>query len=470
MKRRRFLIYSLSIIFVFYQMTKGCSASMAAETTDMVEVFQDRMSGVCQVEELYKELVREYPDCVYSAKDWKNNQGTYHYPVTVFDDDWQKYYSTAEKYVACQIPDEILSDLSTEELLELVLDFPLLINIYVYDSCEEGIREVAKYFNGLNELLARYDCLDVVLEFYQKFEIPKKQGLDYKKLLPKNPSSEDYNIIVENESFMKKADQDAHVMSTLNLCEGIIEIASEEGRLTAQSEKRATRIILQKNIEKTNSECVEGISVEYIKEDSLYNTWSEKYKITGLFNDSNAVLAEKYSARSNDTRSVLYAPNGGAVYYTVHNVWSNISDSTVASYLNMYSTNKLQNGNSAVTCAQNGNTKYDCYNFAWLKDYKSYQHLWKECDFDNDNAFTVSSAYKSSNSAGSGWVGSNGIHAVYVVNKKVEYWDQNGNGNYHSEPMVKSKWGTGGPLMKHPLSLCPYVTTGMKYYVLKEVC
>ncbi len=447
---------------------------MAAQVTiDKGNILPTQLSGVCQVEEAYKELVSEYPECVYDAEDWKKSQGTYQYPVTVFDDNWKEYYSTSEKYAACQIPEEILTSLSTKELLELVIDFPLLINIYAYDSCEEGIREVAKYFNGMNELLERDDCLDTVLEFYENYKIPQEKELDYKELLPENPSLEDYNVIVENESLMKRASNDAQVMCILNLCEGIIEIASEEGRMTSQSEKEATQIILQKNIEKQDSECVEGISVEYVKKDSLYYTWNQKYKTTGLFNDKDALSAVTYSRNDGtDTRGVLYAPNGGTVFYTIPGKWSNISNSTVTSFIKTYSTEKLKNGNNAVTCVQNGNTKYDCFNFAWLKNYGTYHNLWKECDFDNDKAFQNSSAYKSSNSAGTGWIGSNGNHAVYVVNKKVEYWDNNGNGNHHSEPMVKSKWGSTGPLMKHPLFQCPYpsVSNGMKYYTFKSVC
>lgn len=474
MKRKKMLIYSLSIIFALYQITRGSSISMAAQVTaDNGDVFQKQLSGVCQVEKTYKELVSEYPDSVYDAEDWKKSQGAYQYPVTAFDDDWEKYYSTAEKYAACQIPEEILSGLSTQELLELVIDFPLLINIYAYDSCEEGIREVAKYFNGMNELLKRYDCLDTVLEFYENYEIPQEKELDDEELLPENPSMEDYNKIVENESLMKRASNDARVMCILNLCEGIIEIASEEGRMTSQREKEATQIILQKNIEKQNSECVEGISVEYAKEDSLYYTWNQKYKITSLFNDRDDLLIAAYSRNDGvDTRGVLTLPGGGSAFYTIHGIWSNISNSTVSSYIQAYSTNKLKNRSNAVTCVQNGNTKYNCYNFAWLKDYGAYQNLWKECDFDNDRAFRDSSVYRSSSSAGVGWVGSNVSHAVYVVDKTVEYWDNGGGGNYHSEPMVKSKWGTSGPLMKHPLSLCPYpsVSSGMTYYAFKKVC
>ena len=463
MNKKKILIYSMSVLFATYQVVQGNNFTVAA--TNEIQNPQEIFSGVCQVEKLYEELMKENPNCVYSEEEWEQKGGRYQYPVTLLDEEWTNYCTTAERYVACQIPKEILTNLSTKELLELVIDFPLLINMYVYNSCEDGIKEIAKYFNGMNELLTRYDCLDVVLEYYKEYKIPEKQNLDYKELLS-DDTSKDYNVIVENNTLMKKAQSDAKVMCILNLCEGIIEIAQENGKMSSQEERKATQVIVQKNTQKEASDCVEGISVEYTKEDSLYNTWKQKYKLTSLFNGDNTLLTEKYSANSMDTYGVLYAPGGGAVHYTVHNIWSNISDSTVAGYIKAYSANKLQNKSNAVTCVQNGNTKYDCYNFAWLKDYRRYNDLWKECDFDNDKAFTNSDKYDSIQKAASGWVGSNGIHAVYVVDGEVVYWDKNGNGNRHSEPMVKSKWGTGGPLMKHPLSQCPYVTTGMQYYAL----
>ena len=115
MKTKKMLIYSLSIIFAFYQITQAGSVSVAAQvTTDKENIFQKQLSGVCEVEKAYKELVSEHPDCVYDAEDWEKSQGVYQYPVTAFDDDWKKYYSTAERYAACQIPEEILTSLSTK--------------------------------------------------------------------------------------------------------------------------------------------------------------------------------------------------------------------------------------------------------------------------------------------------------------------------------------------------------------------
>ena len=48
--------------------------------------------------------------------------------------------------------------MTTEALIETVLNYPLAINIVAYDSPQIGLEEVTKYFNGLQELSKRADA------------------------------------------------------------------------------------------------------------------------------------------------------------------------------------------------------------------------------------------------------------------------------------------------------------------------
>lgn len=49
------------------------------------------------------------------------------YPVKTGSKEWAKFESNKEKVDACQIPENILSVISTEDLLELILKYPLII-------------------------------------------------------------------------------------------------------------------------------------------------------------------------------------------------------------------------------------------------------------------------------------------------------------------------------------------------------
>ena len=73
--------------------------------------------------------------------------------VDVLSPEWQAM-SNEEKTAACQIPENSLRVMSTEDLLDAVIDYPLLLNIFVYDDIRDvsGIWSVYYHFNGLREL------------------------------------------------------------------------------------------------------------------------------------------------------------------------------------------------------------------------------------------------------------------------------------------------------------------------------
>lgn len=82
----------------------------------------------------------------------------FHYPITPEMDEWKNFQTLDEMIEACQIPDEILSQLSTENLIDAILNYPLAINIFAYDTPKDGMNQLLLYFNGLQELEKRPDA------------------------------------------------------------------------------------------------------------------------------------------------------------------------------------------------------------------------------------------------------------------------------------------------------------------------
>ena len=74
----------------------------------------------------------------------------------------------AEKVDLCQIPEDILSLMTTEALAETVLSYPLLLDMYVWDSTTTGYKVIAATFNGLAELERRPDGLSTLKELSQQ--------------------------------------------------------------------------------------------------------------------------------------------------------------------------------------------------------------------------------------------------------------------------------------------------------------
>lgn len=448
MKRKKMCIYGLTALLTAYQASMGISMTAVAAMATAESSIKEKVNGIYQADRQYDQWVKKHSDCVQGIKKWKKIDGKYQYPVTPYDKEWGNYTETDEIFTACQIPQEILNKLTTEELLELVLDCPELISICFYDSIVEGVKVLAERFNGMNELLTREDCLAVVSRYYSEYKIPEKQQLDYDALLTgDNP---DYYIIVDNEELMRKADEDTKVILTLNLCEAMMEIASEENKMTIKEKQAVTKMILQKTQEKEKSACVEEATVEEEKEDSLLNEC--RAVVSGLSTSKTIKSNTSRKGASKDTTGSFELSDGGVVKYTIPASSKDISDSKISSELNLYSQYYLTNGEHAVTVAGGGGTTaYNCFNFAWLKKYDP-KHLWKKCTLNNDSAFRNYKYFShASKPKSSGWVGSNGKHAVYVVKAEVSYRDSKN--QVKSEPLVKSKWTASGPLLQHPVTV-----------------
>lgn len=132
-------------------------------------------------------------------QDFLNQDTAYQYKLTPEDAGWAELTSHQEMLDICQLPEEILTEAETGELFDIVLDYPLLIDISFYDSFEEGLLEVARQFNGLNELLKREDLPKVLKEKYERESVPTSQRVDYSRITIAN-----VNELLENDSVLRK--------------------------------------------------------------------------------------------------------------------------------------------------------------------------------------------------------------------------------------------------------------------------
>lgn len=83
--------------------------------------------------------------------------------------EWASLDSSKEMVAACYIPQEYIESATTEALLETVLDYPLLIDIFAYDTSNLGIEMASTYLLGLPELLSRSDALEVIGSYMEAY-------------------------------------------------------------------------------------------------------------------------------------------------------------------------------------------------------------------------------------------------------------------------------------------------------------
>ena len=110
---------------------------------------------------------------VCQCTDAKTENGAiWSYPMTNYSIEWEKLESYAERAEINQIPDSIISSVSTGELLRLVEDYPLLYTVHLYDNPRDAYNVLYDTFNGFRELMSREDCLDEIIKEYNQIEIP----------------------------------------------------------------------------------------------------------------------------------------------------------------------------------------------------------------------------------------------------------------------------------------------------------
>jgi hypothetical protein len=100
----------------------------------------------------------------------------YNYTIDLGTNDWKSLKTHQEKVEVSQIPDEILSKLTTTALLDSILDYPLLIDIYAFNTVDEGYINVFESFNGLHEFVERSNYTNTLANKYFSLKTEYKNG------------------------------------------------------------------------------------------------------------------------------------------------------------------------------------------------------------------------------------------------------------------------------------------------------
>jgi hypothetical protein len=90
----------------------------------------------------------------------------YEFPVKPGTPEWVKFQTHEEMLQACQIPENVLKNISSDALAKTCLEYPLFIDMIAYSTFNEGIERVVKQFNGLQELLGRKDAGKSLMSIY----------------------------------------------------------------------------------------------------------------------------------------------------------------------------------------------------------------------------------------------------------------------------------------------------------------
>lgn len=93
------------------------------------------------------------------------------YPVKPGSEQWASFTTGKQMLEACQIPQRILDNISTTDLIKLCLNYPLFFEYAAFNNEREGIRIMIENFNGLKELSKRKDGVRELVKIYKDFPV-----------------------------------------------------------------------------------------------------------------------------------------------------------------------------------------------------------------------------------------------------------------------------------------------------------
>jgi hypothetical protein len=95
----------------------------------------------------------------------------YEFPVKQGTEEWKQFETIEKRIAALQIPEDVLTGISTEGLLETCLEFPYLLDILHGNNAQHGFEVLMAEFNGFRELFRRQNMINVLLEKYHDLSI-----------------------------------------------------------------------------------------------------------------------------------------------------------------------------------------------------------------------------------------------------------------------------------------------------------
>lgn len=88
------------------------------------------------------------------------------YPVKLGTEAWKNTENRKAKVNVCQIPENVLPYISTNDLAALCLQYPLLSDIFAFENINRGLDKLFNEFNGIREFAKRKDALNCLKEEY----------------------------------------------------------------------------------------------------------------------------------------------------------------------------------------------------------------------------------------------------------------------------------------------------------------
>ena len=375
----------------------------------------------------------EDPDLIIHENYFPKDYIGYRYPVLPGTSEWP--YGDHQKMVdACQILETVYQNMTTEELSQTILAYPLNADMFAYNSSKMGFSIVKEHFDGLQEFCDRTDSASYLIDLYSKQELVMESDLDEATL----QAFESNDSIATTEIGKKACRQIFNTMaiSLLLTQDEFTEKMTPLDKLNLANIIYDRSAIVSQELKESESEINDptraGTPVSYFCYYGLSYVSSSTVKTPkgGSMGGCiyNALEVWLYSDGSLDIRELPDLSNDATTAFNTEN-------------FNIYGLNPITGSGPTV--------KYNCHSYAWYKQtapeywinkFSTYGYTLKTLQSVSDGGIAVYHSNTESSSVP--------MHSAIITYKFVLQ-------NTVIDLILTSKWGSSG-LYLHTLANCPY--------------
>lgn len=443
--KRVVLIVAVTLLGLFEFNKTSVAAYYEGVKTEGADV-DSLNGGNLLYEESLLDRVIDFEPYYSNVREWYGKDGKVECPILEDRKLWGTTVSYRERCRLFAIPQEIIDNCDTEELMQLVLQCDLNYIINMYGTFEEGMKIYYNSYNGLRKLMERNDCVEVVMEYYEDYQIPKEKEFDY-SMIPQNLSIDEANEraakILKDDEYAQQINNDTKVKYTINICEWILSQKNINCKLNSAMVQNIVEIVANKSCELEDTEFAES---------------TEEYFLNSIVNNPNQmqiyapyiVLASSYS------NSKLIVPK----YKTIYTAGGKMiilmkeKNPTVKTYEQSMETldRYREYVGKCVWLVENATSAYNCHAFAWFTMIPTFSKYAKTYQLNDPTPFMDDPKIKKLASPVNGCVISYGkSHSSYV--SKINYTCNEA--RVYNDILITEKISSSEPLVKWPLKFSP---------------
>jgi len=321
-------------------------------------------------------------------------------------DIWRKLGPLEERFEAFQIPDSVLTRMTTSALVKTVLHYPLNALLFAYNDPADWVEIVLQYSNLHAELLKRKDMFSEMIDAFSKTNI-RMDGSTVSHKMQGN------DVTYADEMFVAN----------------FIAYIHKSGLTTFEDNRILSEVVSQKIAQRSASS---GIFGDY----TLLPLRQMGLMCSNVANDSLTIRSQLVSVSSTST---ITTPFGKSIEVL-------ILPEMTQSEIN-WATNDCLSQYPNVTLIRPASQKYNCHSYAWYSTAA-------------DNSYWINAGTQLSKY----WTNDLYVSCTSSEAEKIYY----ANGDHSALPSTTagkyiSKWGAW-PLVEHAPTDCPYLATNMQYY------